>query len=269
MSQFELEASSLNMNRKEYDLLNATQLMNAIDSIDNSLLKNRNKMVYNFSEILDLKNFDSNSKEEKIEEVLPDKLKSAIKKSGDQTSYKDRSMNKVYMDFERKTQSSLRDSLSFIESFSIKDQKYLAKAAKYKAEKQHDRIASSSRQEAAILYSKTRYQLRLHQQYSWALICILFLFIGAPLGSIVKKGGYGYPLLIAILFFMIFIILNIMGERLSKSMSIGPVLAAWLPNIVIAPMALFLSFRAINDSGFSDLSNFFSRLLHFLKFKKT
>ena len=87
------------------------------------------------------------------------------------------------------------------------------------------------------------------------------------MGSIVKKGGYGYPLLVAIIFFMLFIILNIMGERLSKTMAIGPVFAAWLPNIVIAPLAVFLSYRAMNDSNFQDIRDFFIRLLH--RFRKS
>ncbi|MBK7634891.1 MAG: LptF/LptG family permease [Saprospiraceae bacterium] len=61
-----------------------------------------------------------------------------------------------------------------------------------------------------------KYMLRLNQQYSWASVCIIFLFIGAPLGSIIRKGGYGYPLLVAILFYMIFIISTIYGEKLNK-----------------------------------------------------
>ncbi|MBK9566400.1 MAG: LptF/LptG family permease [Saprospiraceae bacterium] len=62
-----------------------------------------------------------------------------------------------------------------------------------------------------------KYMLRLNQQYSWASVCIIFLFIGAPLGSIIRKGGYGYPLLVAILFYMIFIISTIYGEKLNKN----------------------------------------------------
>jgi len=99
------------------------------------------------------------------------------------------------------------------------------------------------------------YRLRFHQQYSWAMVCILFLFIGAPLGSIIRKGGYGYPLLISILFFMIFIILNILGEKLNKSQSMNPMLAAWLPCIVLSPFAVFLTIKAVNEAKFNSSSS--------------
>ncbi len=110
--------------------------------------------------------------------------------------------------------------------------------------------------------NKRKYVLRLHQIYSWATICIIFMFIGAPLGSIVRKGGYGYPLLIAIVFFMVFIILMIMGEKLNKSESIPAILAAWLPCAVLFPISAILSYLALGDVGkisFNWLIDFFAR----------
>ncbi len=261
MSEFELEASSLNLQRKEYDLLNANQLRQAIDSIDQSKLANMKKMRYGFESLVEVPDADmaSDTTDAQKDVTLPPKLRQAIKKSDAQERYITKSRNKKYKQFDRPDTLDLASYPGLLNTFSKKDQSFLAKAAKYKAEKRQDRIASSTRQGWSIDYMKNRYVLRLHQQYSWALICIIFLFVGAPLGSIVKKGGYGYPLLIAILFFMIFIIINIMGERLSKSQALDPILAAWLPNIVIAPMAIFLTYRALNDSNFSDVKNLFIR----------
>jgi len=96
--------------------------------------------------------------------------------------------------------------------------------------------------------------------YSWAIVCIVFLFIGAPLGSIVKKGGYGYPLLIAIIFFMMFIVMNIMGEKLNKTGEVSALLGAWLPNLVLIPFAIVISYKALNDSDFSDLKTSIGKL---------
>jgi lipopolysaccharide export system permease protein len=95
------------------------------------------------------------------------------------------------------------------------------------------------------LYQK--YMLRLNQQYSWALICIVFLFIGAPLGSIIRKGGYGYPLLVAIFFYMIFIISLIYGEKLVNNDSMTGLVAAWLPCIILSPFAAILTYSALRD----------------------
>jgi len=271
MSEFDLEASSLNLHRKEYDLLNASQLRSAIDSIDKALIKNNKRFEYSYNDLVDreiVTEAKPEPKEDKEEDkYLPAQMRDAIKKSGEQEKYITKSKNPAYMDFERAADQDISEFASLLESFNRKDRIYLAKAIKYEAEKRHDRLSSAFREEQSIQYAKARYVLRLHQQYSWALICIIFMFIGAPLGSIVKKGGYGYPLLVAIIFFMLFIILNIMGERLSKTMAIGPVLAAWLPNIFIAPLALFLSYRAMNDSNFQDIRDFFIRL--FYRFRKS
>lgn len=110
--------------------------------------------------------------------------------------------------------------------------------------------------------SYEKYLLRLNQQYSWSLVCVIFLFIGAPLGSIIRKGGYGYPLLVAILFYMIFIITTILGEKLVRNETMGGIQAAWLPCLVLLPFAFFLTFMAIRDIKFnpSVIVDYFYRL---------
>ncbi len=99
--------------------------------------------------------------------------------------------------------------------------------------------------------SYDKYHLRLNQQYSWSLVCVIFLFIGAPLGSIIRKGGYGYPLLVAILFYMIFIITTILGEKLVRNESMSGIQAAWLPCLVLLPFAALLTVMALRDIKFN------------------
>ena len=115
--------------------------------------------------------------------------------------------------------------------------------------------------------SYEKYMLRLNQQYSWAVICVIFLFIGAPLGSIIRKGGYGYPLLVAILFYMIFIISTIFGEKLVKNEGITGFQAAWLPCIILTPWAILLTIMALRDVKFNPavIASFFTPLRRFIK----
>jgi lipopolysaccharide export system permease protein len=98
------------------------------------------------------------------------------------------------------------------------------------------------------LERKQRYTYQLHSKYGFALVCFIFLFIGAPMGAIVRKGGFGYPLLVAIFFFMFFIILTKLFEKLSRSDSVDAIMAAWLPCLILFPMGLFLTYKAMNDS---------------------
>ena len=91
--------------------------------------------------------------------------------------------------------------------------------------------------------------LRKNQQYSWAVVCLLFLFVGGPAGAIVRKGGFGFPLLIAIGFYMLFIMTNITGEKLLKSQALSAFNAAWLPCYILLPFAIGLSYLALNDKN--------------------
>jgi lipopolysaccharide export system permease protein len=117
-------------------------------------------------------------------------------------------------------------------------------------------------------YQKQVYILRLGQQYSFALVCVIFLFIGAPMGSIIRKGGYGYPLLIAILFYMLFIITTIVGEKLLKSETIPGWLGAWLPCIVLIPFGMHFTYQALQDIRFSWFERFEQYVIKLFTSKK-
>lgn len=129
------------------------------------------------------------------------------------------------------------------------------------AQTNNEKIKASINERRMKDVSRRKFLLRLHQIYSWATICLIFIFIGAPLGSIVRKGGYGYPLLIAIGVFMVFVVLMIMGEKLNKSMTLSAPIAAWLPCLVLFPFSVFLSYLALRDIrlNFSFVSDLIAR----------
>ncbi len=95
---------------------------------------------------------------------------------------------------------------------------------------------------------KQRYVYQLHSKYGFAVVCFIFLFVGAPMGAIVRKGGFGIPLLVAIFFFMFFVVLTKVFEKLSRSNSLDALIAAWLPCIILFPIGLYLTVKAMNDS---------------------
>ena len=87
-----------------------------------------------------------------------------------------------------------------------------------------------------------------HKKFSVAAACLVLFFIGAPLGSIIRKGGLGLPLVIAIIFFLIFWLLNIFGEKFVKEELLTPLGGSWLPVFVLVPVGAFLTFKATRDS---------------------
>jgi lipopolysaccharide export system permease protein len=88
----------------------------------------------------------------------------------------------------------------------------------------------------------------MHMKYSMAVVCIIFLFIGAPMGAIIRKGGFGYPILVAIIFFMLFIILTIFCRKVAEAFIRPPWAAGWLPCAILLPVGMLLTRKAMNDS---------------------
>jgi lipopolysaccharide export system permease protein len=112
----------------------------------------------------------------------------------------------------------------------------------------------------------TQHRIEWHKKLSLSVACLVLFFIGAPLGSIIRKGGLGLPLVMALLFFMIFYLLNIFGEKFSKDNVIDPIIGMWLPVIVLSPVGFFLTYKAMHDSQLFNKEYYF-RLARNLRIK--
>jgi len=102
----------------------------------------------------------------------------------------------------------------------------------------------------AIRYSKIEWQ----RKFSMSLSCLVLFLIGAPLGAIIRKGGLGMPLVVAIVFFLIFHLLMIFGEKFVNQDVLSPFLGMWLPVITLLPVGLFLTYKAMHDSQLFNTS---------------
>jgi lipopolysaccharide export system permease protein len=100
----------------------------------------------------------------------------------------------------------------------------------------------------------TRYNIEWHKKYTLAIACFIMFFIGAPLGSIIRKGGFGMPVVISIMLYIVFHILSIVGEKMAKSGTATPASGMWLAIMVLIPLGAFLTYQAANDSGLFDKS---------------
>jgi lipopolysaccharide export system permease protein len=92
------------------------------------------------------------------------------------------------------------------------------------------------------------HQMEWHKKFAWSLACLVLFFIGAPLGAIIRKGGLGMPLVFAIVFFLIFHVINMFGEKFSKEGITAPFIGMWLAVMILIPVGLFLTFKARNDA---------------------
>ncbi len=94
----------------------------------------------------------------------------------------------------------------------------------------------------------------LYQQrmISYSFTCIIFFMIGASLGSIIRKGGMGVPVIVAIVIFIIFYVINVGFENVAWSGKMSPYLAAWLPNMILFPFGVLMTYKALTDSQLFD-----------------
>ena len=104
-----------------------------------------------------------------------------------------------------------------------------------------------------------QYRVEIYNKYAQAVSVLLMFLIGAPLGAIIKKGGLGVPILISILFFIVYYVLTITGTKYAKEFVLPVGIGVWLANLVLLPIGLFLLFQAYHDSGLLEV-DFWRRL---------
>lgn len=108
------------------------------------------------------------------------------------------------------------------------------------------------------------YEVNWNKKFTLSFACIVFFFIGAPLGAIIRKGGLGTPAVISILFFVIWYVISLSGEKLAKENLVGTFAGMWAASYILLPAGLFLTYKASNDSVIMNIDTY---LLFFKKIK--
>jgi lipopolysaccharide export system permease protein len=104
------------------------------------------------------------------------------------------------------------------------------------------------------------YWIEFHRKFALTYAILVLFFIGAPLGAIVKRGGFGAPVVIAALLFMIYFVLISIGENLAKTDVVSPFVGMWFAGIVLTPVAVLFTWAASNDIDLIEKLSFWSRI---------
>ena len=113
--------------------------------------------------------------------------------------------------------------------------------------------------------------LERHKKYTLSLACLIFFFIGAPLGAIIRKGGLGVPVVVSVIIFIFYYMVNVTGEKLCKTGEWDVTFGSWLSTMVLTPIGVWLTWKANQDSAVFNIEGyqrFFRRLLD-LRTKRT
>ncbi|MFN0274531.1 MAG: LptF/LptG family permease [Chitinophagales bacterium] len=209
LSGFQMQESGEEMYRNHYKMMNLEQLQTSIDSIE----RQTHERMKPLKKTLQPYFFFSRDSIE----VLSDNI-------------------------------SLEYKTSFSEVLPAKDRKVIitnaattARSLQGHTRNIHDTLKSS---DSKIIEHK----IEIHRKITLSLACLVFLFVGAPLGAIIRKGGFGFPVIFSILIFIIFYVLNISGERMADQAVITVFNGMWLAIMIIFPFSIYLTIKAKNDA---------------------
>ncbi|MBR1959815.1 MAG: methionyl-tRNA formyltransferase [Bacteroidales bacterium] len=132
---------------------------------------------------------------------------------------------------------------------SIKDEIVSLQKAKKNAEEIQMALESYSRNRYHHNYLLRLIDIEILKKFALSIACLIFFFIGAPLGAIIRKGGLGVSAIISVLFFVAYWVIDISGTKLARDGAVGAFHGVFFSSYVLLPTGLFLSWKAINDSA--------------------
>ena len=114
-----------------------------------------------------------------------------------------------------------------------------------------------------------KYQIEIQRKFTLSFACFIFFFIGAPLGAIIRKGGLGMPTVISVLFFLVYYVISLSGEKFVRESMVSPFQGMWISAVVLLPTGIFLTYKAATDAAIMNLetySNFIRKLKRFFRY---
>lgn len=100
--------------------------------------------------------------------------------------------------------------------------------------------------------SLRRHEIEMHKKFTLSLACLVFFFIGAPLGAIIKKGGLGMPLIISVILFIVYYIFDNTGYKMARDGKMEVIAGIWLSTFVMLPLGAFFTYKAVGDTTMFD-----------------
>jgi len=263
LSEFQMETTDPNLFKSHQSMLNVKQLMIAIDSLKIKKaerltnLTKINDSYFSFAKV----EKKTHKPQEHTKPIKPKKKPGAQKlldKKRRQQGITEKSkINQI--PFKLDTINHLIETFPELSQYSILT----------KAKSALGRVQSSAYRAASMrqgIDKKLRlFWFEMLSKFNIAIACFVFLFIGAPMGAIIRKGGFGYPLLVAIAFFILFIMISMVGKKMNTEQKMDVWLASFLSSLLLLPIGFYLTRQAMKDAqvfNFRRFQNFISTLFN-------
>ncbi len=153
--------------------------------------------------------------------------------------------------------------LDSIETMTTRDKKRLYSNARQSAVAARNSFSFDESTSKEALNQLYRSKNEWHRKLALPVSIFIFFLVGAPLGAIIRKGGLGMPIVISVIFFVIYYIISISGEKMAKEGSWSSLLGMWISSIVLFPLAVYLTHKATNDSALLDFDWYIGKYKHY------
>ncbi len=217
LSDFSMSRSDENLWKNHYQMMNILQLESAIDTLHEQMNERREYLNDNLKGFYTTKKFNLDSlyalAQEQLDDCGKDYADSVLNASLN---------NEQLADITGRALNNARNVKSYI-GIASRDIEYRNKTL-------------------------AKHKLEWHRKFTLSVACIVLFFVGAPLGALIRKGGFGLPIFMSIMFFVIFHVFSMSGEKIAEEGAIPPFLGMWLAIFVLLPMGVFFTYKAMNDS---------------------
>ena len=220
LAQFQLNRTNEDLFKSHYSMLNIKQLNHSIDSLSNKHLAAKNRY---------LKNFIAKYSYMAINDSL--------------RAYPADSINQPVID---------TITLPVIDNFSLEYKTEIIEIAQRNARASKKNIVDFNSELKKRKQIITKHEVVWHQKFKLSIACFIFFFIGAPLGAIIRKGGLGLPVVVSVVFFVLYHVVSMTGEKAVKTGEWNVEFGLWLSTLIVLPLGLFLTYKATTDAQLMD-----------------
>lgn len=240
LSGFKMERSDEGIFKSSYAMLNMRQINEALDSLEVEHEKQTNDFKKNFMEMLSEKGVFSLPPPDTIPRLMASPLIVNRNLPVEQNKNFQASSGKI----------SKEQVLDYAMSIA-RSRKYFIDGA----------VTEMNNYKHPVISLNVEW----HRKITLSVACLILFFIGAPLGAIIRRGGLGMPVVVSVVFFILFWVMSISGEKMAKEGVIPPYIGMWIATAVTLPLGIFLTAKATSDSSIFDIESYLAPFRKILK----
>lgn len=269
LSIFKMNRTDESLFKKNYQMLNLDQLQSAIDTMHQALDKEKRALS---GSLIRTNQFEPQQRSSafSIEQLNPETaLPNQDVPATMESQFKALSKQQMLQLPEFSKISRMRDTVNVLNNFNKLEQLRVYEIADNILRSNKNTVEYSIQSFRIQQEQINRHAIEWHRKFTLSFACIVLFLIGAPLGAIVRKGGLGMPVVFSVIFFVIFHMVSITGEKLAREGVLSPFEGMWLSSMVLLPVGLFLTLKATRDSALFDREAYLRLLMRlFPKLKK-